>query len=134
MADLCNGAFDDMVDSTLKRRKKDKSAAASTDVTIKGAYVIVDNGSLTWLMTIPPMKATCNRSELRFSQWLKELGKSVDFSFGILQGCWRIIKTGIRVHSTEVSDDVRMTCCSSHNLLTEVDGLPLKWERRGCPS
>ncbi|KAI2503815.1 Plant transposon protein [Fragilaria crotonensis] len=87
MADLRDGAFDDMVDFTLKRRKtKDNTVAASSDVateeddvenvTIKGAYVIVDNGYLTWPTTIPPMKDTCNRSELRFSQWLEALRKT----------------------------------------------------------
>jgi hypothetical protein len=30
------------------------------NVTIKGAYVIVDNGNLTWPMTMPPMKDTCS--------------------------------------------------------------------------
>ena len=72
MADLCDGAFDDMVNFTLKRRKTRKDntvAASSTDVateddvenvTIKGAYVIVDNGYLTWPTKMPPMKDKCN--------------------------------------------------------------------------
>ena len=84
MTDLCDGVFDDMVEFTLKRREKDNTAAASTDVaaeddiedvTIKGAYLIVENGYLRWLATIPSMKDTCNRSELRFSQWLEALEK-----------------------------------------------------------
>ncbi|KAI2513518.1 Plant transposon protein [Fragilaria crotonensis] len=101
MADLRDGAFDDMVDFTLKRRKTRKygTVDASTDVaakddvenvTIKGAYVIVDNGYLTWPTTMPPMKDTCNGSELRFSQWLEALRKDVERTCGILKGCWRI--------------------------------------------
>jgi DDE superfamily endonuclease len=136
MSDLRDGAFDDMIDFTLKRGKKDDTAAANTDeneddvedVTIKGAYVIVDNGYLRWPTTIPPMKHTCNRSELRFSQWLESLRKDVECTFGILKGRWRILKTGIRVHNTEASDNIWMTCCALHNLLLDVDGLSHKWK------
>ena len=52
MADLRDGDFDEMVDFTLKRGRKDDSTGAVTpdnkvdDVTIKDAYVIVDNGYL----------------------------------------------------------------------------------------
>ena len=124
MADLRDGAFDDTMEFTLKRKKNVTTAAAAAaastadvdessivleDVKIKGAYVIVDNGYLTWPTTIPPMKDTCNRSELRFSQWLEALRKDVECTFWILKGRWRIIKTGIRVHNTEVSDNVWMT-------------------------
>jgi hypothetical protein len=103
------------------------------NVTIKGAYVIVDNGYLTWPTTMPPMKDTCNRSELRFSQWLEALRKDVECTFGILKGRWRILKTGIRVYNTEASDNIWMTCCALHNLLLDVDGLSHKWEE-GVPS
>ena len=101
--------------------------------TIKVAYVIVDNGYLTWPTTMPPMKDTCNRSELRFSQWLKALRKDVECTFGIFKGRWRILKTGIRVHNTEASDNIWMMCCALHNLLLDVDGLSHKWEE-GVPS
>ena len=135
MTDLRDGAFDEVMDFTLQRTKRNDNtatvAAASTndieEVTIKGAYVIVDNGYLRWPTTIPPMKHTCNRSELRFSQWLESLRKDVECTFGILKGRWRILKTGIRCHNTEVSDNVWMTCCALHNILLDVDGLSHKW-------
>ena len=73
MAELRNGAFDDMMDFTVKRQKKVDTALNLEDsgiceneyelegVTIKGAYVIVDNGYLRWPTTIPPpIKDTCN--------------------------------------------------------------------------
>ncbi|KAI2499538.1 Plant transposon protein [Fragilaria crotonensis] len=139
MSDLRDGAFDEMVDFTLKRGRKDDTGTVTTgedeveDVTIKGAYVIVDNGYLRWPTTIPPMKDTCNRSELRFSQWLEALRKDVECTFGILKGRWRILKTGIRVHNTEASDNIWMTCCALHNHLLDVDGLSHKWDD-GVPS
>jgi len=34
----------------------------------KGAYIIVDSGYLKWSSTIPPIKTTSKRSEIRFSQ------------------------------------------------------------------
>ncbi|KAI2498508.1 Plant transposon protein [Fragilaria crotonensis] len=122
----------------LKRGRKDNTGTVTTgneveDVTIKGAYVIVDNGYLRWPTTIPPMKDTCNRSELRFSQWLEALRKDVECTFGILKGRWRILKTGIRVHNTEASDNIWMTCCALHNHLLDVDGLSHKWDD-GVPS
>jgi hypothetical protein len=79
------------------------------------------------------MKDTCNRSELRFSQWLEALRKDVECTFGILKGRWRILKTGIHVHNTEAIDNIWMTCCALHNHLLDVDGLSHKWDD-GVPS
>jgi hypothetical protein len=97
------------------------------NMTIKGSYV-------TWPTMIPPMKDTCNRWELLFSQSLEALRKDV-CAFGILKGCWRILKTGIQVHNTEVSNNIWMRCyCTAlHNLLLDIDGLSHKWEE-GVPS
>ena len=140
MVELCDGAFDEMMDFTLQRTKTNNTADVTTgnknnndieDVRIKGAYVIVDNGNLRWPTTIPPMKHTCNRSELRFSQWLESLRKDAECAFWILKGWWRILKTVIRCHNTEVSDNVWMTCCALHNLLLDVDGLSHKWNKDG---
>ncbi len=145
MADLRDGAFDDTMEFKLKRKKTVNTALNLEDcnyekqddiedVTIKGAYFFVDNGYLRWPTTIPPLKDTCNRSELRFSQWLEALRKDVEWTFGILKGCWRILKTAIRVHNTEASDNILwMTCCALHNLLLDVEGLSHKWED-GFPS
>ena len=65
----------------IERGRKDDTGTAVTtdnkveDKRIKAAYVIVNNGYLRWPTTIPPMKDTCNWSELRFSQWLEALKK-----------------------------------------------------------
>ena len=91
------------------------------------------NGYRRWPTTIPHLKDTCNRSELRVSQWIGALRKDEECTFGILKGCRRILKTDIRVHNMEVSDNIWMTSCDLHNLLLDVDGLSHKWED-GFPS
>ncbi len=63
MSDLHYSAFNEIVDFTLKRGRKDNTGTVTTDnkvedVTIKGSYIIINN----W--TIPPMKDTCNRLPL----------------------------------------------------------------------
>ena len=37
-------------------------------VPYEGCYVIVDNGYLKWSVTIPPLKSSTKRSEIRFSE------------------------------------------------------------------
>lgn len=99
----------------------------------KGAYVIVDNGNLKWQCTIPPFKETLSMEELRWSRWLESMRKDVECTFGILKGRWRILKTGIRLHSFESVDNIWKTCCALHNWLLEVDGLHKEW-KNGIPS
>jgi hypothetical protein len=101
--------------------------------TVKGCYVVVDNGYLQWPTTVPPYKHSTHRSELRFSQWLESLRKDVECTFGILKGRWRILKSGIRLHNTEVADNIWLTCCSLHNWLLDADGLSDGWQN-GIPS
>jgi len=143
MTDLHNGSLNSTMEFDLlippmplnSSRNEDgaaeeAAAAASTHgcVTMKGAYVIVDNGYLDWSTTIPPLKESFNRAEIRFSQWLESLRKDVECTFGILKGRWRILKTGIRLHNTEVADRIWLTCCALHNLLLDVDGLSSGWQ------
>ena len=99
------------------------------EVKYKGCYVIVDNGYLNWSVTVPPMKETNRRSEIRFSEWLESLRKDVECAFGILKGRWRVLKAGIRVHGILTCDRVWLTCCALHNMLLEVDGLSKKWDQ-----
>ena len=97
------------------------------EVKHRGCYVIVDNGYLNWSVTVPPMKHTNLRSEIRFSEWLESLRKDVECTFGILKGRWRILKTGIRLHGILNCDMIWLTCCALHNMLLEIDGLASKW-------
>jgi hypothetical protein len=79
MADLRNGAFN----NTMSFELKTNTDGETTTRIIKGAYVIVDNGYLKWSTTVPPIKHSCQRSEIRFSQWLESLRKDVECTFGI---------------------------------------------------
>ena len=80
------------------------------------------------------MKITCYHSEIRFSPWLESLWKEdVEYTFGILKGHWRVLKSGIRVPNTEAADNMWLTCCAMHNMLLNVDGLRVGWQN-GLPS
>jgi hypothetical protein len=130
MSELRDGGLDDKMDFELRTRQGMTSDEEGEDriLRLKGAYVIVDNGYLEWSTTVPPVKDSCNRSELRFSQWLESMRKDVECIFGILKGRWRILKSGIRVHNTEVGDNIWLTCCALHNMLLNVDGLSKAWK------
>jgi hypothetical protein len=121
MDELRHGAFDQSMTFDLL-------LASGEKINMCGAYVIVDNGYLNWSTTVPPMKDSSYRSEIRFSQWLESLRKDVECTFGILKGRWRILKTGIRLHNTAAADKIWLTCCALHNMLLDVDGLNEGWE------
>jgi hypothetical protein len=121
MDDLRNGAFDETMKFELQ-------TSSGETINMCGAYVIVDNGYLSWSTTVPPMKNSSYRSEIRFSQWLESLRKDVECTFGILKGRWRILKSGIRLHNTAAADNIWLTCCALHNMLLEVDGLDKGWK------
>merc|ERR1712054_534267 len=46
---------------------------------------------------------------------------------GILKGRFRILKTGIRLHTFEAVDNIWKTCCALHNWLLHIDGLDVRW-------
>ena len=113
MSELCDGALNDKMDFKLRTRQGMTSDDDGEDRTLKlrGAYAIVDNGNIEWSTTVLPLKALCNRSELRFSQWLgSRMQKDVECTFGILKGRWRILKSGIRLYNTEIADNIWLTC------------------------
>ena len=79
------------------------------EVTCKGSWLLRDNCYLKWPILIPPLKLSTNHKEIRFSEWLESMRKDVECTFGILKQRFRILKSGIRVHSMEVADDVFKT-------------------------
>jgi hypothetical protein len=99
----------------------------------RGGWLLVDNGYLARSTTVPPIKISKSRAEIRFSSWLESLRKDVECTFGILKGRWRVLKTGIRIHGTEGPDEVFLTCCALRNKLLDIDGLDKQWEQ-GVPS
>ncbi|KAI2492339.1 Plant transposon protein [Fragilaria crotonensis] len=94
----------------------------------KGAWLLVDNGYLSWPTTVPPIKTTTSRAEIQFSAWLESMCKDVECTFGILKGRWRILKTGICLFGTNSADKIFLTCCALHNWLLEIDGLDERWD------
>ena len=55
-------------------------------VKYKGVYVIVNNGYLRWLCTMPPFTITSDMDEICWSKWLESMRKDVECTFGILKG------------------------------------------------
>jgi hypothetical protein len=53
-------------------------------VQYQGAWLLVDNGYLSWPTTVPPFKRTIHHKVIRFSQWLESIRKDVECTFGIM--------------------------------------------------
>ena len=122
--DIKNGTIlDDYEFELLEMRGNDVVA-----VKYKGVWIVVDNGYRNWSTTVPPYTNSVLRKEIRWSEWLESMRKDVECTFGILKGRWRILKTGVRLHSTESVDRVWLTCCALHNWLLEIDGLDQPWD------
>jgi hypothetical protein len=102
-------------------------------VKYKGVYVIVDNGYLQWLCTVPPFTVTSDMDEIRWSKWLESMRKYVECTFGILKGRWCILKSGICLQGVDAVDKIWLTCCALHNWLLEIDGLNAKWSEISMP-
>lgn len=91
--------FDSLYEESTTAIDVNKNAGNSTtssDVVVKktpryqGAWLLVDNGHLAWPTTVPPIKTTGSRIEIRFSSWLESMRKDVESTFlGILKGRWR---------------------------------------------
>ena len=128
MTDLKNGhIMDDMTFDLYERGGPDGNTIVKRRY--QGAWLLVDNGYLAWPTTVPPIKTTSSRVEIRFSEWLALMRKDVECTFGILNGQWRILKSGIRLAgAVEKADKIFLTCCALHNWLLDVDGLSAPWE------
>ena len=83
---------------------------------------------MNWSVTVPPLKSTLLRREIRFSEWLESMRKDVECAFGILKGRWKCLKYGVRLAGYKPCDKLWLTCCALHNMLLEIDGLSKKWE------
>ena len=97
---FARGIFEGKVLQDVKFELKERGTGDNIiSVKYRGAWLLVDNGYLRWSTTVPPTKVTADCKEIRWSQWLESLCKDVECTFGILKGRWRILKTGIRLHS-----------------------------------
>ena len=123
---LRDGCFDD--DFEFELYDYDGTNDKIIKVKYTGCYVIVDNGYLSWSVTVPPLKQTNFMNEIRFSEWIESMRKDVECTFGILKGRWRVLRYGIKMWGIKNTDRVWLTCCALHNWLLEVDGLAKGWE------
>ena len=89
----------------------------------RSGWLLVENFYLNGGTSIAPMKNTVYTTEKIWSEWLELMRKYVDYTFGILKGRWRILKSVIRLHGEDVVDEIWMTCCAIHNMLLDYDGL-----------
>jgi hypothetical protein len=103
-------------------------------VKYRGVWLLVDNGYHAWANTVPPFSNTAFRDEIRWSEWVESMRKDVECAFGIMKGRWRILKTGIRLHTVQSVDMIWATCCAFHNMLLEVDGLDEPWNGLRVPT
>ena len=74
------------------------------------------------------MKHALSYKFIRMSEWLESMRKDVECTFGILKGRFSILKTGVKLHGFELTDQIWLTCCALHNMLLFVDGLDDGWE------
>ena len=65
---------------------------------------------------------------------MESMRKDVECTFGILKGCWRILKVGIGLHDISSVDMVWQTCCALHNMLLDIDGLNKPWDGVNLPT
>ena len=91
---------------------------------------MVENGYHDWSITVPPFTHKNFRDKICWSEWMESMRKDVECAFGILKERWRILKTGVCLHSTQAVDQVWLTCCAFHNMLLEIDGLDDQWDGR----
>ena len=103
-------------------------------VKYRGVWIVVDNGYHAWSITVPPFTNTNYQDEIRWSEWVESMRKDVECTFGILKGRWRVLKTGVRLQSTESVDKIWCTCCAFHNMLLEIDGLDEPWDGIKVPT
>merc|ERR1712197_335341 len=97
-------------DHVFSLLEKDKDGNI-VEVEYVGAWFIVDNGYLNWSCTVPPMKNALSYKFIRMSEWLESMRKDVECTFGILKGRFSILKTGIKLHGFELTDQIWLTCC-----------------------
>jgi Plant transposon protein len=79
-----------------------------------------------WRCMQCPVKDGSSVEERRCSKWAESMRKDSEYCFGILKGRWRILKTGIKLQSRNVIDDVLKVASSpaSCNSLAKKTFLP----------
>ena len=92
---------------------------------------MVDNGCLSWLCTVLPVKDGTSYKVIRFSESLEQVRKDVECTFGILKRRFCILRCGLWFANVHHCYQTWLTCRELHDVLLHVDGLYKNWENRG---
>lgn len=103
--------------------------SGGVEVAQRGLYLISDGGYHKWRCLQCPMKHTSKHKEAMWSKWVESVRKDVECVFGILKGRFRCLKLPIFFQSKELIDSMFFTCCILHNILLNVDGYDVRWEK-----
>lgn len=94
----------------------------------RGAWVLTDNGYLPWSVTMPPSKNCDSIREIRWSQWLESMRKDVECTFGMLKKRFWCLDSGIDVGKISDEDNIFLTCCALHNMISNIDQMDEEWD------
>ena len=83
--------------------------------TMKGGFLICDNGYHHWATLMPPTKVALSDEEFKWSEMCESLRKDIECTFGILKQMFAILKYGCRCSEQEQIDKVFLTCCALYN-------------------
>lgn len=105
------------------------TAEDGKEISLKGLYLIVDGGYHKWRCLQCPMKHTSKFKDGLWSKWVKSVRKDVECVFGILKGRFRCFKLPTFYQNKSVIDNMFFTCCILQNILLNVDGYDIRWEK-----
>lgn len=99
--------------------------------TIRGAYLISDNGyPKQWMFQRPSHSAVQEKSVV-WSEFLESVRKDVECTFGILKARFHFLQQFVLYHDPAILTHAVKTCCILHNMLLSWDaGARMKsdWE------
>ena len=104
--------------------------ADGSDITVRSAYLITDNGYAKWRMMQCPIKCSTNEHELRWSTRLESVRKDVECFFGRLKARFRILHMRILFHQQYKVDNVFISSSILHNMTLvqyDFDDLDIAW-------
>ncbi len=55
-------------------------------------------------LAVPPFGNSNDINEIRWSKWLESMRKDVEYTFGILKGRWRMLKSGLHISGVDSVD------------------------------
>ena len=102
--------------------------ADGSTFTVRGAYLISDNGYAKWRMLQAPIKSSSSLDEMNWSTRLESVRKDVECFFGRLKIRFRILRSRIMFHKQSRVDKayslLRVSCttCSLKTMVSTKDG------------